>query len=440
MHRIVWLALLLPWAVWGQADMEPRLNANENSVVNLQGRIDVIEVGQGIQDTRISGLEGSVAGIEDALPAPNAPLLDNAGNFLGEVVGIYPDRVGQHRVIVKNTYLGRTVYTYTEGGPKQFSLYPVNNSMEDAGFGQQRLAYLDSCTNPTIVGAAPGVPSTEIRIRDPLSEPLIYHVYIANNDHAATEQTLSAVVDIQGTCRDVQPYTFVAWPLLFVKDQVLVVGGTVFDRGGPNGYSTFGNGPGPVFEELPPPPPPVCDPVTGVNCSIAISANGTQYDLNPVQELSNGVPQYGFLTPSIPGGNGFFIGIPANSADDRANLIIGGTANLTYTVSGEFSPVLVDDCDNPTMEMVNPGDVATSRLVVNNGNFYRLADPSNNEIPESTIDVTGKTVGFINPLTIGSTEPYCTVRTDLTGFYDTYPLSLKFNILEGNHDSPWTYQ
>ena len=133
------------------------------------------------------------------------------------------------------------------------------------------------------------------------------------------------------------------------------------------------------------------------------------------------------------------IAIDPNTGEfDFTNLYIGGSSNITRTNNGTLGPVLVDDCDNPTIELVATGEPASSRLVVNSGNFYR--SPTGNPII-NTVDVTGLTYGLINPQTPGNIVENCTLVTDQTGLYDSYAIDLKFNVLvDGFHNGLWTHQ
>lgn len=168
-------------------------------------------------------------------------------------------------------------------------------------------------------------------------------------------------------------------------------------------------------------------------CTRSTSANGTTF----TRAGFNGrfqVAAYLDETALVLSDSVFFA-ISADGAD-FTNLWIGGSANLTRNLAGEFSPALVDDCDNPTIQLVPTGDPASSRLVTNNGNFYRHM---NTPIIE-TVDVTGQTFGLINQQTPGNIIESCTLVNDQTGLFDSYAIELKFNVFDGRFDSPWTHQ
>ena len=139
--------------------------------------------------------------------------------------------------------------------------------------------------------------------------------------------------------------------------------------------------------------------------------------------------------------DGLFFAIPTaidpNTGEfDFQNLYIGGSSNITRTINGNLGPALVDDCDNPTVELVPTGEAASRRLVVNSGNFYRYLDTPIID----TVDVTGQTYGLINPQTPGNIVESCTLVTDQTGLYDRYAITQVFSVLDNRHDSPWTHQ
>ena len=54
--------------------------------------------------------------------------------------------------------------------------------------------------------------------------------------------------------------------------------------------------------------------------------------------------------------------------------------------------------------------------------------------------LTGQMYGFINTQTPGNITEACTLVTDQTGMYDSYAIDLKFTVLDGRFDSPWTHQ
>jgi hypothetical protein len=177
-------------------------------------------------------------------------------------------------------------------------------------------------------------------------------------------------------------------------------------------------------------------------CTQATSANGSVYFLDYISNLDV-LFMYDQNSPDV--GNSLFFAIPVNEFD-YSNLWIGGSSNLTRPHNPEYGQVLVNDCDNPTVELVLSGQPPSSRLVTNNGNFYRAAiDPSgNSEFGYGpiiqTIDVTSGTFGLINLQTPGNITEACTLVNDRTGLYDMYAIELKFNIYDGRFDSPWTFQ
>jgi len=177
-------------------------------------------------------------------------------------------------------------------------------------------------------------------------------------------------------------------------------------------------------------------------CNQATSSNGTVYQLSYISQYDV-LLMYEESAPNI--GDAVFFAIP-ESIFNYSNLWIGGTSNLTRPHNPGSGLVLVDDCNNPTIELVLAGQPPSSRLVTNNGNYYRARiDPSGNSefgygpIIE-TVNVTGGTYGLINLQTPGNISDACTLVNDRTGLYDAYAIELKFNIYDGRFNSPWTFQ
>ncbi len=182
-------------------------------------------------------------------------------------------------------------------------------------------------------------------------------------------------------------------------------------------------------------------------CTQSTSADGTVFLLNWFRGGTRNVAYY--RDPSAAGdGDSLFFAIPAADQEDFGNVWIGGSANLTRGLikANNASPVLVDNCENPTVELVRTGEPASSRLVVNNGNFYRAARDPNGPTQNSygpildTVDVTGQMYGLINHQTTGNIIEPCTLVTDQSGLYDVYAIELKFNIFDGRFDGSWTHQ
>ena len=187
-------------------------------------------------------------------------------------------------------------------------------------------------------------------------------------------------------------------------------------------------------------------------CTQSTSADGTVFLRN---SLSGGILDIIFYrdpSAATPG-DGLFLAIPvaANPLNpvqsDYETLWVGGTANISRVLSthNESNAVLVDDCDNPTIHLVRSGEPPTSRLVTNNGNFYRSAIDPGMDPPYfygpiiNTVDVTGQMYGLINPQTPGNIVETCTWVTDQTGLYDVYAIGLKFNVFDGRFENTWTH-
>jgi hypothetical protein len=182
-------------------------------------------------------------------------------------------------------------------------------------------------------------------------------------------------------------------------------------------------------------------------CTQSTSADGTVFLVNWFRGGTNNVAYY--RDPSaVDNGDSLFFTIPTADQEDFENLWIGGSANLTRGLirGNKASPVLVDNCENPTVELVRTGEPASSRLVVNSGNFYRAARDPNGPTQNSygpvidTVDVTGQMYGLINHQTPGDIMEPCTLVTDQSGLYDVYAIELKFNIFDGRFDGSWTHQ
>jgi hypothetical protein len=176
-------------------------------------------------------------------------------------------------------------------------------------------------------------------------------------------------------------------------------------------------------------------------CTQATSADATIFERGIFWGGVYNVASYIDPLAADPGDSLFFA-IPTVDEHDFGNLWIGGSSNLTRTLSGEMGAVLVDSCDNPTVELVRTGEPASTRLVVNSGNFYRARRDANGEYGPilETVDVTGQMYGLINPQTPGNIVEACTLVTDQTGLYDVYAIDMKFNVFDGRFDSPWTHQ
>lgn len=176
-------------------------------------------------------------------------------------------------------------------------------------------------------------------------------------------------------------------------------------------------------------------------CTLATSAGGTSWEVNSF-DLQRDVA---ILIDNAVGADSVFFAIPTYH-HFYAELWIGGTANLTRTKTGDYGSVLVDDCDNPSVLLVPTGEPPSSRLVTNNGNFYRAQVDPTGQSPYgygpiiNTVDVTGQTYGLINTQEVGNIIEACTTVMDQTGMYDMYIIDLKFNITDGRFDNPWTYQ
>ena len=182
-------------------------------------------------------------------------------------------------------------------------------------------------------------------------------------------------------------------------------------------------------------------------CAQSTSADGSVFLVNWFRGGTDNVAYY--RDPSAAAnGDSLFFAIPIADQQDFENLWIGGSANLTRGLIKAYdsSPVLVDNCENPTVELVRTGEPASSRLVVNSGNFYRAARDPNGPTQNSygpvidTVDVTGQMYGLINHQTPGNITEICTLVTDQSGLYDVYAIELKFNIFDGRFDSAWTHQ
>lgn len=176
-------------------------------------------------------------------------------------------------------------------------------------------------------------------------------------------------------------------------------------------------------------------------CTQATSADGTIFQRGIFWGGMYNVASY--TDPlAEDSGDGYFYAIPIADQFDFENLWIGGSANLTRTLNPEWSAVLVDNCDNPSVELVRTGEPASTRLVVNNGAFYRARRDAAGEYGPilDTVDVTGQMYGLINPQTPGNIVEACTLVTDQTGLYDVYAIDMKFNVSDGRFDSRWTHQ
>ena len=176
-------------------------------------------------------------------------------------------------------------------------------------------------------------------------------------------------------------------------------------------------------------------------CTQAVSADGTAFERNFFWGGIYNVASYTDPLAQDPG-DGVFFAIPTAGQADFGNLWIGGSANLTRNLFPETNEVLVDSCDNPTVQLVRTGEPASTRLVVNNGTYYRARQDGAGEYGPilDTVDVTGQMYGLINHQTPGNIVEACTLVSDQTGLYDIYAIDMKFNIFDGRFDSLWTHQ
>jgi hypothetical protein len=176
-------------------------------------------------------------------------------------------------------------------------------------------------------------------------------------------------------------------------------------------------------------------------CTQSTSADGTVFERRVFWGGIYNVASYIDPTAAVVGDSLFFA-IPIADGDDFQNLWIGGSSNLTRTLSSKWGAVLVDNCVNPTVELVRTGEPASTRLVVNDGSFYRAKRDAGGQYGPivDTVDVTGQTYGLINPQTPGNIVEACTMVSDKTGLYDVYEIEFKFNVFDGRFDSVWTHQ
>ena len=176
-------------------------------------------------------------------------------------------------------------------------------------------------------------------------------------------------------------------------------------------------------------------------CTQGISSDGSVFDRVAFSGGTDNVAR--FNDPDAANiGDSLFFAIPTADGMDFENLWIGGSSNLTRQKNKEWGAVLVDSCDNPTVELVRTGEPLSSRLRVNSGAYYRARHDGFGEYDDAieTIDVSGQAYGLINHQTPGNIGEACTLVTDRTGLYDVYAIDFRFNVFDGRFDSPWTYQ
>jgi hypothetical protein len=176
-------------------------------------------------------------------------------------------------------------------------------------------------------------------------------------------------------------------------------------------------------------------------CTESTSANGTVFDRVAFSGGADNLAR--FNDPNAADiGDSLIFAIPTANELDFENLWIGGSANLSRQKNPNWGAVLVDSCDNPSIELVPTGEPVSSRLRINNGNYYRASrDGSGDYLPLiETVDVTGQAYGLINHQTPGNVIEACTIVNDQTGLYDAYAIDLKFNVFDGRYDSLWTHQ
>lgn len=124
-----------------------------------------------------------------------------------------------------------------------------------------------------------------------------------------------------------------------------------------------------------------------------------------------------------------------------SSLWIGGHANVgranpNSLVNPFLTPALVDDCDNPTLELVMIGELSSRHLRANDGWIYE-AEPLT---PVGPVDVTGQLYGVINRRLpeVPDQDPPCTMVNDKIGFYEAYALSPLIDIAAQGTD--WMLQ
>jgi hypothetical protein len=176
-------------------------------------------------------------------------------------------------------------------------------------------------------------------------------------------------------------------------------------------------------------------------CTQGTSSDGSVFDRVAFSGGTDNVAR--FKDPGAANiGDSLFFSIPTADGKDFENLWIGGSSNLTRQKNKNWGAVLVDSCDNPTVELVRTGEPLSSRLRVNSGAYYRARHDGFGVYDDAieTIDVSGQAYGLINHQTPGNIIEACTMVTDQTGLYDVYAIDFRFNVFDGRFDSPWTYQ
>lgn len=139
------------------------------------------------------------------------------------------------------------------------------------------------------------------------------------------------------------------------------------------------------------------------------------------------------------GGSELFDAITIDGSTNA--LWLGGGANTIRThpdrlLSPYLTSALVDDCDNPTIELVMVGEGRSRWLRANDGWIYEAESST----PIATVDVTGQTYGVINRRLADDQNqgPACTMVNDKVGFYDAYELTPLIDIAV--HGTDWILQ
>jgi hypothetical protein len=141
-----------------------------------------------------------------------------------------------------------------------------------------------------------------------------------------------------------------------------------------------------------------------------------------------------FIVVADPAGeNATVFGAPSLGTHAHDSFVWGRQANFTRVQFGAGSHVLVDSCDNPTVQLVKSGELATGGLGVDNGKTFVATDPVTGGYPETPLyqtDATGKTWGRIvawkfDQESFDNPGKLCLTVTDAIGSYDAYALALR---------------
>jgi len=173
-----------------------------------------------------------------------------------------------------------------------------------------------------------------------------------------------------------------------------------------------------------------CGEFRQYGCSTAISGDGTRYGMSNYGEslLDTSLifwPEGGYGIASI------------GSDKDTWETTVSFQGFAMYRWVNDENRVLVDSCDNPTLQYVQAGERAESRLAMDNGIVYTAG-----AYMRGTVGTRYKTLGIIRFSTGADRDEtaFCEPTTEMIGSYDVYDLVFSFDGNAPELQGPWTFE